>query len=338
MSGTSPLSTAQRASIDEARNAMLERMRQYGVGKRALYLFQAAFVFPIFLLVSVLPLDWASSAAAWFGRNVMARLLYFNRAKMRRTMRVPFPKLTDAECDGLVAAMSDNVMRTIAELAHLERFAGRNNPRLVLKGEENLSAAKKTGRPVLFLACHFANWEVAEVSIRSAGMDGVAAVQHPNNPYLLGWLARQRYKAGLSEQIGTGRGVYRAMRRALAQGRAAALLCDQRVGNGIKAPFFGLETTTNVIPARLARTTPAITIPVTIRRLGGARFEVNFLPQLEFEHSGNSEGDERAFLARVHRIFEAQILEQPAHWLWLNPRWDDVLLPSRRKPRRAAAN
>jgi KDO2-lipid IV(A) lauroyltransferase len=222
----------------------------------------------------------------------------------------------------------------MAELSHLDAFSGPGNPRLRIVGAENVEAARAAGKGVLLVGCHFGNWELVEVAARTIGVDGVVAVQHSHNPFLIRWLARRRFTAGFSEQIGTGDGVYRVMRRRLADGQSALMLCDQRVGNGIKAPFFGLETTTNVIPARLARTLPIAVIPMMVRRLGGARFEFSFQPELLFEHSGDADADERAFMARINRGFEQQMLSDPGQWLWLNPRWDDVLLEGQSRRRR----
>ena len=337
MSGGRPLTEVQHAGIEEARAAMAERANRAGWTKWSLYGFQAAIVHPVIWVLSILPVDAASAVGAAFGRLVMAPLLRLNRAKLRRTIRVPFPNKSDAECNALVAEMSDNVMRTMAEVAHLEDFAGPDNPRLRIIGTENVRAVRASGRAILFVAGHFANWELAAVATRTIGEDAVVAVQHSHNPFLVRWLARQRFSAAFSEQIGTGDGVYRVMRRRLMEGKAAAMLCDQRVGNGVKAPFFGIETITNVIPARLARTMPIATIPVAARRLGGARFEVEFYPELVFEQTGDKEADDRAFLGRINHFFEQQMLAQPGHWLWLNPRWDDVLMAGKTRRQRSAS-
>jgi Kdo2-lipid IVA lauroyltransferase/acyltransferase len=120
-------------------------------------------------------------------------------------------------------------------------------------------------------------------------------------------------------------GVYATLRRQLKAGGAAAILVDQRVLNGIKAPFFGLETMTNLIPARLARDLGAAVVLMSNRRMNGAQFELEFHEPLLLPRTPDRAADELAFTARINRFYEEQILAAPAFWLWGHPRFDDAL-------------
>ncbi len=176
----------------------------------------------------------------------------------------------------------------------------------------------------MFIGGHFGNWELIPVALRAAGFDGVSVVQHPNNPHVVELIAAERYRAGLSEQIGAGDGVYAALRRKLKAGGVAAMLADQRVLNGIAVPFFGVETTTNLIPARLARDLNVLVVPMANRRVGGARFEIVLGEPMLVERTGDRAADERAFTTRINRFYEDQIRAAPAGWLWGHPRFDDA--------------
>ena len=83
---------------------------------------------------------------------------------------------------------------------------------------------------------------------------------------------------------------------------------------------FGLETTTNLVPARAARETGAPVILMSMRRLGAARFAIEFSPPRSF----GIEDDEIAIMAWINSFYEEQLQRTPAHWLWGHPRWDDV--------------
>ena len=108
-------------------------------------------------------------------------------------------------------------------------------------------------------------------------------------------------------------------------GRVAIVLADQRLINGIRAPFFGRDVMTNVIPARLARTLHVAVVPLAVRRVTGraAHFEIEFMPPLEFDETGDIAADEKRFTARINRFYEAEILRAPGQWLWVDPRWDE---------------
>ncbi|MEQ1900808.1 MAG: hypothetical protein ABL866_08750 [Devosia sp.] len=318
------LTSDQVAEVRQIHQTMVERLGQAGPRRRFAYRLQAVILLPLIWLLGALPVDIASGFGGWLGRTILAPLLNF--PKHKRTVRVPFPHLDDAGIKSLLAEMSENIGRVLAEVPHLRDFAGPGNLRIRLTGIQNVEAARAMGAGVLFVTGHFGNWEMSEVAIRNAGLDGVVVVDHPKNPHFTARLALMRLGAGLSEQVGTRLGVYRTLRRRLKAGSIALMLVDQRVSNGIKVPFFGLETITNVIPARIARTLGTPVVPMSVRRLEGAHFEVRFESPLLFTSSGDEPADERTFMRRINAYFESELLRMPAHWLWGHPRWDDVFL------------
>lgn len=321
----------QRRAMRAARARMAARAAAKGPAKRLSYALQTGLLFPLIWLLSAMPLERASAFGGWLGRSVVYRLI--DRHGHYPTMRVAFPHASTDELDAVLRAMCDNIGRVLGETVHLTEFAGPDNPRLTIRGAAAVEAVRAEGRPVLFLGGHFGNWELLPVAIRSAGWDGVAVVQHPNNPHVLEWIATQRYRAGLGEQVAAEEGVYAALRRRMKAGGSAAMLADQRVLNGIKAPFFGLETMTNLIPARLARDFDAAVIPVSNRRLAGARFELEFHTPLISPRTTDRASDERAFTARINSFYESQIYREPPFWLWGHPRFDDALRELKRNTR-----
>lgn len=317
------LSEAQLAAIRAGRDARMARARRLGWRKRTSYRVQYGVMLALVGLLRLLPVEAASALGGWAGRMMLGRRL--DTEAVRRTIRVPFPKASDAEIAALVRETADNVVRVIAETAHLGTFA-REPQRLVIEGQEHVRAAQAGGRGVLFVVGHLGNWEVAPIALRRLGLDGAFAVMPPSNPHVYAWLARLRAEVGLSEQANAGEGVYRAFYRSLKVGRVAFVLADQRLHNGVMAPFFGIETMTNVIPARLARTLGIAVVPLAVRRIAGqtARFVVRFEPPLEFAATGDDAADERAFTARINAFYEDEIRRAPGQWLWFDPRWEAV--------------
>ncbi|HEX4296581.1 MAG TPA: hypothetical protein VHZ56_01030 [Devosia sp.] len=305
---------AARASRDR----MLERARRRG--RVRLYRVHTAMILPLVGLLGLVPIDAASALGGWLGRWIIrrvapARYLYKN-------VRVAFPALSDGEIDAMLAEMNDNIGRCLAEGVHLGAFAGRDNSRLRLVGLEHLAAAQAGGRGVLFVSGHFGNWELYEVALANLGLDGAKVLQHPSNPFILEWVAKRRYAFGLGEQIASGEGVFVRVRAALKAGRVVQMLADQRTVKGAKVEFFGVETTTNMVPARVAREAGAAIVLMSMRRLQGAHFEITFHPP-RFVTMAD---DERAIMRWVNAFFEDQLRQRPAHWLWGHGRWDDVFL------------
>jgi Kdo2-lipid IVA lauroyltransferase/acyltransferase len=308
--------------IADGRRKRLERARRLGTAKQLSYLVQYAVLRGVVGLLRLLPVDAASDFGGWLGRKLLVRRV--GSEGVRRTIRVALPNASEAEITVIVREMADNIVRVVTETAHLDALAGRNNPRLKVRGAHNVERARSDERGVLFVMGHFANWEVAAMPLRNLGLDGVFSVMPPSNPYVFEWLARVRMSVGLTEQANAGEGVYKAFRRNLKSGRAAIVLADQRLAKGIRASFFGIETMTNVIPARLARTLGVAVVPLAVRRVGrAARFEVEFLPPLEFVRTGDDAADEKAFTARINAFYETEILRAPGQWLWIDPRWEE---------------
>lgn len=318
-----PLTAAQREQIGAAHERMKARARAKGISKRLSYAAQSAVLWPLIRLLQILPLDQASAAAAWFGRNVLFR--FGNPASLYPTLQVAFPDKPKSELDAILLEMCDNVARVAAETAHLTEFSGADNARLKLLGLKNLNGLVESGRPVLFLGGHFGNWELLTVAVRAAGLDGILVVQHPNNPHVLRWLAAQRLQSGLSGQVAAEEGVYATLRRHFKAGGCALILSDQRVLNGIRAPFFEIETMTNVIPARLARDFDATVVPMSNRRIAGAHFEIEFHEPWRVARGDDRTADELAFTTRMNTFFANEIRERPGYWLWGHPRFDDAL-------------
>ena len=318
---TSPDPAAE--AIRAGREVRLERARSMGRRKLASYRLQYWLVRALVGLLRLLPVEVASALGGWIGRTFLPSRL--DTETVTRTIRVAFPEADEAWLQGIISAMSDNIVRVVTETAHLSAFAGAGNRRLRVLGEANIAAARAGGRGVLFVMGHFANWEIAAIPLRNLGLDGVYSVMPPSNPHVFAWLARVRMSVGLSEQANAGEGVYRAFRSALRDGRVAIVLADQRLINGIRAPFFGRDVMTNVIPARLARTLHVAVVPLAVRRVTGraAQFEIEFMPPLEFDETGDIAADEKRFTARINRFYEAEILRAPGQWLWVDPRWDE---------------
>lgn len=306
----------QHAAIVASRQRMLERARERRrVGR---YLLQTILILPMVGLLRLLPVEAASNLGGWIGRHLVPRIE--NLKSFHRTIRVAFPAMSEAEMDALLVEMNDNLGRVFGESIHLEAFAGSDNRRLMLSGTEHVDAAKAQGRGILFVGGHFGNWELFEVALANLGLRGAKVLQHPSNPFVLGLIARHRYAFGLDEQIATGEGVFVRVRDTLRAGRVVQMLADQRTSKGAKVPFFGVPTTTNLVPARAARETGAAVILMSMRRLGPARFEVGFAPPRSFGMAD----DEVAIMAEINRFYEGQLQATPAHWLWGHPRWDDV--------------
>jgi KDO2-lipid IV(A) lauroyltransferase len=262
-------------------------------------------------------LDAASTAGGFIGRVIFARTRVTRRA--RDNLALAFPEKSAAEREAIVRAMWDNLGRTVAEYAHLDKFDLRGpDPRIRVENVEILE--KIRGQGALVISGHFANWEIMPIAAARYGLDGAIVYRPPNNPYVDRYISRARAKKGLVEQISKHRGVKRIF-TLLRGGKAILLLADQKTNEGIAAPFFGRDAMTTPAPAALALKLNVPIVFASNRRLSGARFAVTVHPPLDFKPSGDEDADMRAMTMAINRRLEEMVRADPSQWLWIHRRW-----------------
>lgn len=287
----------------------LSQKLRYGA-EAALFLIFMGF----FRLIGV---DAASAVGGFIGRQIFARTRVTQRA--RDNLAAAFPEKTQTERDIILRAMWDNLGRTVAEYAHLDKFdLSGPDPRIQVNNIEEIE--KVHGKGVLIVSGHFANWEIMPIAASRYGMDGAIVYRPPNNPYVDRYISRARARKGYAEQISKHQGTRRIF-TLLRGGKAILLLADQKTNEGIPVPFFGRDAMTTPAPAALALKLKVPMIFASNKRLGGARFAVTVYPPLAFTPSGDDDADMRAMTVAVNLRLEEMVRADPGQWLWIHRRW-----------------
>jgi KDO2-lipid IV(A) lauroyltransferase len=261
--------------------------------------------------------DAASAIGGFIGRAIFARTRVTRRA--RENLALAFPEKSPAEREIIIRIMWDNLGRTVAEYAHLDKFDLHGpDPRIQVENVAEIEKIK--GQGVLILSGHFANWEIMPIAAARYGLDGAIVYRPPNNPYVDRYISRARARKGFAEQISKHQGVRRIF-TLLRGGKAILLLADQKTNEGIAVPFFGRDAMTTPAPAALALKLKVPVIFASNKRIGGARFAVTVYPPLTFAPSGDDDADMRAMTAAINLRLEEMIRADPAQWLWIHRRW-----------------
>ncbi len=264
----------------------------------------------------------ASSAVGGFvGRHVFYRVRgIMNRA--RDNLRHAFPEKSEAEREEIVREMCDNLGRTVAEYAHLDKLSLHGpDPRLSVANFEIAQAAVDKGKGVMFFSGHFANWEVMPFAAAQVGFEGGEVYRPQNNPYIDRWLVAQRMKNGPKDQIAKGVQGTKRIFTLLRKGKSILLLTDQKTNEGIAAPFFGREAMTTPAPAMLALKLGAVLLPASNERLKGSRFCMTVHPPVEFTPTGDDERDVYLLTCAINDAIEKCVRARPSQWLWIHRRW-----------------
>lgn len=282
---------------------------------------EAAFAFAVYFLFKLLPLETASAVGGWLGRVVGPLLPLTERA--RRNLRRAFPEKTEPEIVAIVRAMWDNLGRVAAEFPHLGEIDvyDPQGPVAVV-GAEWVDALRDDGKPGFFFSAHFGNWEILSLGATQRGLP-VDRVYRAANNRLVEWLYRFGRAAVEGAQIPKGPGAVRSLLQSLTSGNHLGMMIDQKMNDGIPAPFFGRDAMTSTALVDLALRFDCPVVPARVERLDGARFRLVVDPPVELVKTGDRHADIAANVARMNAIVEAWVRERPGQWLWLHNRWSD---------------
>jgi Kdo2-lipid IVA lauroyltransferase/acyltransferase len=289
-------------------------------GKLLRYGAESALFFPFMGFFRLIGIDAASAVGGFIGRHIFYRLGPADTA--RKNLRAAYPDKTPAEIEEIVRELCDNLGRVVGEYSHLDKFnIGPAGSRIEVVGREFADAAIASGKGVMFISGHFANWETMPITSSLLGYNGGIVYRPPNNPFVDRWISRQRAKLGPKEQISKGAQGTRRIFTLLRKGHSILMLVDQKTGEGVPAPFFGRDAMTTPAPASLALKLGSLLLPASAERLEGAHFRVRIHPPIEFAASGDQERDVLALTAKMNETIEGIVRTRPSQWLWIHRRW-----------------
>jgi KDO2-lipid IV(A) lauroyltransferase len=235
----------------------------------------------------------------------------------RDNLRRALPELDDAARERILREVWDSLGRISAEYPHLDVIA---RERTTVVGLENDDRAKASGRSIIYLTGHIANWEIPPRLAALRGTPIHVVYRAANNPLIDAMVCAFRGDS-VAGVIAKGASGAKQVMRLLARGAHLGMLLDQKQNDGIAVPFFGRPAMTAPAAAALALRYDAILLPVQVIRLDGAQFRVVVHPPLEMPRSGDRERDVHALMTAVNATLESWIREHPGQWLWLHRRW-----------------
>jgi KDO2-lipid IV(A) lauroyltransferase len=281
---------------------------------------EAAAIFVLIGLFRIIGLDAASALGAFFGRQILYRTPLSGRA--RANLRTVYPWMSGGEIEFIIREMWDNLGRTVAEYAHLDKLSILGpDPRISIDGLEHIAAARARGKGIIFVSGHFASWEVMPFAATQLGIEGGEVYRPVNNPFVNAWLVRQRMKNGPKEQIAKGPHGTRRIFTLLRARKSVFLLVDQKTNEGVAVPFFGRDAMTTPAPAAFALKLGAVILPVSNERHTGSRFRMTVHPPVEIQPSETHERDVYALTLAINETMEKMVRARPSQWLWIHRRW-----------------
>ena len=282
---------------------------------------QAAAAVITYTVFRLLPIDLASALGGRLARTFGPFFPVSKRAI--RNLTNAYPEKSPAEIRAIVRAMWDNLGRVAAEYPHLKEIDVYDpDGRVETTGGEYVDLLREDGHAGIFFSGHIANWEIVSLGATQRGVPLDRIYREANNR-LVEWLYKRGRAAVEGALIPKGSAGARQLLKSLKEGKHLGMLVDQKMNDGIPAPFFGRDVMTAPALAELALRFDCPVVPARVTRLKGARFKLTILPPLEMIRTGDHKADVAANMARVNALLEKWVRDTPEQWLWLHNRWPD---------------
>jgi len=292
---------------------------------------------------------WRLEAAAFRGLFGFLRLLGVERASgfggkllrtlgpltgthktVTRNLRIAFPDMDEGERKRLAVDQWEQTGRTFAELAVMDRLTPESG-RIDLVGMERLHAIRDSGRPVVLISGHLANFEVMAAVIMAAGVPCQVTYRAANNPYVDALIRQSRERYGIKLFAPKGDGT-RELMAGMKRGESIALLVDQKYSQGPEVEFFGQPVNASPGAARMALKFGTVMQPLSVVRLPGVRFRVTAHEPIAVPDTGDKAADVLAGVQAANRFVEDRVREHPVDWFWVHKRWPPKVYEALRAP------
>lgn len=291
--------------------------KQASLRQRVVWRLEGAAFDGLVWALRLLSVDAASAFGGWLLRT-LGPLTPTHKVAERNT-RIAFPNMPEDERRALLIRQWENTGRTFVELQMMDRLTPASG-RLEIVGRERLETIRESGKPVVFISGHFANFELMPAVILDAGVPCQITYRPTNNPHVDASMRKSRARYGVKLFAPKGEAT-RELLEALRRGESVALMNDQKFNQGILVPFFGEPAATAPGPTRMALQNATVLQPLSAERLEGARFRITVHEPIIVERTGAKTEDVRRGVEQVNAFVEARVREKPDDWFWVHKRW-----------------
>ena len=267
-------------------------------------------------LTKLLPYRWRIPFMGWMTSRIIAPIAGY-RTRVRENLAHVLPDLPETEIRRLMRAVPDNAGRNMIELYSSAEFSARTrHSRVDGPGLPAIHAARKEGRPVIFVTGHFGSFNAARVAMIEQGFKmGVFYRKMSNNWFNTRYIAAM--DALSQPMFEQGRKGMIQMVRHLRSGGVLAILTDLNAHDGVPLSFFGKPALSPLTTAELALKFDAPLVPVWgIRSQNGLDF--NILVEDPIPHT-----DAVTMTQEVNDRLESQVRKRMGQWFWIHRRWKD---------------
>ncbi len=239
-------------------------------------------------------------------------------------LRMAMPELDAAGRSRVLRDVWDNLGRTAAELPHIAQLERtERGPGWEIENAEIVHALAAQGGPAILVSGHIGNWELLPKAAAHFGIRLSSFYRAAANPAVDQTIMRLRTSVvgeGVPNFAKGSQGARAALAH-LGRGGFLGMLVDQKMNDGIAAPFFGRPAMTAPAAAAFALRYRCPLVPAHVERIGPARLRLVVDPPMVLPDTGDRQADLLCVTTEINAILERWIRARPGEWLWLHRRW-----------------
>ena len=229
----------------------------------------------------------------------------------------------DAPKLSLEEQVKEVFMRNGANIACSFRFArmtlNQIKKHIELEGFEYVQSALSKNKGVLGILAHMGPWEILAYVLQlfDENIQFGTMYRPMNNPYFDNWFKSVRAQRGT--QLFSHRDGFHKPIDFLRNGGALGVLADQKMRQGVLAPFFGKEVTANPLPGLFQRRSGAPALGFSIITVAPLKWKIKIFP---VTYPDAKETRTRETEAKISSQAIEQILSaSPLDGFWLSERF-----------------
>ena len=285
------------------------------------YFFEFTIIISLFCIFKIIELRNASNLGGILGK--WTGPFFRSRNLISKNIKIGLGDIDENKEKKIINGMWSNIGRTFAEYVFLKDFKFNKTDfnHIKIIGSEYLDEIKNFNKPVIFYSAHLANFELMAMEIEKSGIKTAAIYRPLNNIFLNPLMEYLRMKYICPNQIPKGRAGMREIINKINNNYSIALMVDQRVGEGPRISFFNQPAQTTTIPAQLSLKYGCKLVPICLKRMNGASFEMTVHQPYEISKTGDDDQDTKNITLKINQIIEKMIVKNPEQWLWSHNRW-----------------
>jgi len=231
-----------------------------------------------------------------------------------KNMSVGLPDVPLAERKKIVRKMWQHFGMLFADVAHGKRVLKESTPVNI----QMLRDAQKQGKGGFVCSAHFGNWELDVAKLVGPDFPLDPVYRKANNP----WLNKLMFERRTGVKIPKGSLGARMMLECLNRGDFIAILCDQKLREGMEIPFFGKPamTATGMVAIAIKKDVPIFLVKSL--RNPDKTFTFSVEQKVEIPKGLEYQETLKSVMTTINNIYWSWIKKNPEQYLWIHRRFD----------------